>query len=236
VVDTIDPGPLDALDTTDAIDLDSNASVASPTSATTTDAEVEESAATPSRTQSTEDSEIPNADIESSRIDLSALLPTLESSKEKDGTAGSRNTTSNSELAELLRLTNDVASLDPFSLSSFESETYQRSLDSLADRWDKDDQLTDAPLIAIDTMVGSSVGLSSGFTVGYMIWLLRGGTLMGSVLSSLPAWRLVDPLPVLAELDDDLDDDNESLESLVSKDDPTPPTPDVNDESHAAHP
>jgi len=52
--------------------------------------------------------------------------------------------------------------------------------------------------------------------VGYLLWLIRGGTLMGSVLSSLPAWRLVDPLPVLGSLGDDLDNDDESLESMVS--------------------
>ena len=40
---------------------------------------------------------------------------------------------------------------------------------------------------------------------------------MGSVLSSLPAWRLVDPLPVLGSLGDGLDDDDESLESMVEK-------------------
>ena len=119
-------------------------------------------------------------------------------------------------MIELLGFTTDASISDPFSLSSFESETYERGLSNLADIWDREEELSEDVLINIDTTVGSSVGLSSGFTVGYMIWLLRGGTLMGSVLTSLPAWRLVDPLPVLAELDDDLDDDNESLESMVS--------------------
>jgi len=40
---------------------------------------------------------------------------------------------------------------------------------------------------------------------------------MGSMLSSLPAWRFVDPLPVLSSLadTDDQDMDGESLESIV---------------------
>jgi len=67
------------------------------------------------------------------------------------------------------------------------------------------------------TLIGSSFTLSSGLSVGYLLWLIRGGTLMGSVLSSLPAWRLVDPLPVLGSLGDDLDGDDESLESMVDK-------------------
>ena len=43
-----------------------------------------------------------------------------------------------------------------------------------------------------------------------MIWLIRGGVLLSSVLSSLPAWRMVDPLPVLGRLDDE---DEEAFEN-----------------------
>lgn len=62
---------------------------------------------------------------------------------------------------------------------------------------------------------GTSTGISTGLSVGYLLWLVRGGTLMGSVLSSLPAWRFVDPLPVLGSLADDMEDDEESLASIV---------------------
>jgi hypothetical protein len=57
-----------------------------------------------------------------------------------------------------------------------------------------------------------------GLSVGYVIWLLRGGVLLSSLLSSLPAWRLVDPLPILGRLDeDDEDESDESLESIVAR-------------------
>jgi len=72
------------------------------------------------------------------------------------------------------------------------------------------------------TLIGSSFTISSGFSVGYLLWLVRGGTLMGSVLSSLPAWRLVDPLPVLGALGDDAFEDEESLETMVD-DEPDEP-------------
>jgi hypothetical protein len=54
-----------------------------------------------------------------------------------------------------------------------------------------------------------------------VIWLLRGGVLATSLLSSLPAWRFVDPLPVLARMrqGDDEDDTDDSLESLVADND-----------------
>jgi hypothetical protein len=68
-------------------------------------------------------------------------------------------------------------------------------------------------------IVGSSVAVGASFSVGYVIWLLRGGVLATSLLSSLPAWRFVDPLPVLARMrQDDDDDSDDSLESLVADD------------------
>jgi hypothetical protein len=69
-------------------------------------------------------------------------------------------------------------------------------------------------------VVGSTLAATTGLSVGYVVWLLRGGMLLSSVLSSLPAWRLVDPLPVLASLEksakkDQADD--ESLEAVIRK-------------------
>jgi hypothetical protein len=80
----------------------------------------------------------------------------------------------------------------------------------------------------IETRVAASVFVAStGLSVGYVLWLLRGGALLASLLSSLPAWRLVDPLPVLGRVgggDDDSDD--ESLQDLVTQEGPTVPPQD----------
>jgi hypothetical protein len=69
-------------------------------------------------------------------------------------------------------------------------------------------------------IIVSSVATGTAMSVGYVLWLLRGGLLLTSLLSSLPAWRFIDPLPVLGRLGNDDDDDNEagddSLESMVS--------------------
>jgi hypothetical protein len=66
--------------------------------------------------------------------------------------------------------------------------------------------------------IGSSIAASTGLSIGYVLWLLRGGVLVSSLLSSLPAWRMIDPLPVLGKSrDDDEDADEESLQSLVKK-------------------
>ena len=67
-----------------------------------------------------------------------------------------------------------------------------------------------------EKVIGSSLSISAGFSVGYVIWLARSGILLSSVLSSLPAWRFIDPLPVLGALQSgNGEDDGESLESMV---------------------
>ena len=77
--------------------------------------------------------------------------------------------------------------------------------------------------LTIDTrVVGSAVSVSTGLSIGYVIWLV----LLGSVMSSLPAWRNIDPLPVLSTLDGNSDgNDDDSLEDLVDKDDSSEPEP-----------
>lgn len=65
-------------------------------------------------------------------------------------------------------------------------------------------------------IVGSSLVVTTSLSVGYVLWLVRGGVLLSSMLSSLPAWSLVDPLPVLGYLGNGASEgDDESLESLV---------------------
>ena len=66
--------------------------------------------------------------------------------------------------------------------------------------------------------LGSAIVSSIGLSVGYVAWLLRGGMLLASLLSSAPAWQIVDPLPILGgKKDDDHSDDDESLESILDK-------------------
>jgi hypothetical protein len=48
------------------------------------------------------------------------------------------------------------------------------------------------------TAMASGVALTGGLSIGYVVWLVRGGVLMSSMLSALPAWQMVDPMPVLA--------------------------------------
>ncbi len=67
-------------------------------------------------------------------------------------------------------------------------------------------------------VVGSSLSVTTGLSIGYVIWLIRGGVLLSTVLSSLPAWRMIDPLPIVARLNDTTDsEEDDSLESIVKE-------------------
>lgn len=46
--------------------------------------------------------------------------------------------------------------------------------------------------------LSTSIVATGTLSIGYVVWLIRGGVLMSSMLSALPAWQMVDPLPVLA--------------------------------------
>jgi hypothetical protein len=73
---------------------------------------------------------------------------------------------------------------------------------------------------ASTALVASSVAISTSLSLGYAIWLLRGGVLLTSLLASMPAWSSIDPLPVLARIDargQDDDDEDDSLRGMLQR-------------------
>lgn len=80
------------------------------------------------------------------------------------------------------------------------------------------------------TVLGSAIAVSTGLSVGYVVWLVRGGMLLSTLLSSMPAWQILDPLPILARKNkDDSSEDDESLESILDRK-PEKPEPKPNAE------
>ena len=59
--------------------------------------------------------------------------------------------------------------------------------------------------------------VTSVLTVGYLAWIIRGGVLLTTFMSSIPAWQAFDPLPVIEQGagGDDTEDD-QSIEELVN--------------------
>ncbi|MFZ4758967.1 MAG: hypothetical protein ACOYLX_12450, partial [Burkholderiaceae bacterium] len=71
-----------------------------------------------------------------------------------------------------------------------------------------------------DVIATSSVALTTSLSIGYVVWLLRGGVLLTSLLASMPAWRSIDPLPVLARVDargQDDESEDDSLRGLLKR-------------------
>jgi Cadherin-like len=67
-------------------------------------------------------------------------------------------------------------------------------------------------------VVASATAVSASLSIGYVIWLVRGGALLSSLLASLPAWRMVDPLPVLGNMASGEDqNDDDSLDEMIHK-------------------
>ena len=70
---------------------------------------------------------------------------------------------------------------------------------------------------------GTATGIVAVMAAGYTMWTLRGGYLLATFLSSLPAWRAFDPLPILCASRDDKEkrtrnnNPQDSLESILTQ-------------------
>ncbi len=66
-------------------------------------------------------------------------------------------------------------------------------------------------------VVGTTTAVTGGLTVGYVIWLIRGGSLLATMVSVVPTWVTFDPLPVMDRFEEEMPrEDHESLASIVS--------------------
>jgi len=64
------------------------------------------------------------------------------------------------------------------------------------------------------TIAISAAGVTLSASVIYVLWLIRGGVLMGSYLAAMPAWQVLDPLPVLERAKDPAQDDDDLPDNL----------------------
>lgn len=79
-------------------------------------------------------------------------------------------------------------------------------------------------------LVAGTAVVSLGLSVGYILWTLRAGYMIATMLSTMPAWQFVDPLPILN--DPSLlnrkrrsragDDEGESLATMIDYQGPGP--------------
>ena len=93
---------------------------------------------------------------------------------------------------------------------NFEDVAFVEALDSLQKTVKLDFPIELATL-------GATIATTGGMSVGYVLWTIRGGYLIGGLLSSqMPAWRLVDPLPIVDFLGNEDEEDHDSLETIIA--------------------
>jgi hypothetical protein len=93
------------------------------------------------------------------------------------------------------------------------------------------EQVTKDPALK-ELVAGTAQWASLAVSVIYILWTIRAGYLLASLLSSMPAWTFVDPLPILDHVNDpndpegrnrrgknsnNTDEDDESLQNLVER-------------------
>jgi hypothetical protein len=87
--------------------------------------------------------------------------------------------------------------------------------------------LEQTPIVVGFEMPAYASAGASLFTVGYVAWLIRGGVLLTSFMSSLPSWQSFDPLPILENAgsgdgDSGADGSDSSIAELVDSEQPVP--------------
>lgn len=133
------------------------------------------------------------------------------SSRDSSGTTENATTSSSSRMG---------FSLDTVTDLNWEAQSIlrQANLDQTIDTIERQVQETSRPA---SLTIGASVTATTTMTVGYVIWGIRGGILLSSVMANLPMWRLMDPMAILSA-SDSLTEDEESLQEIVTED-PSPP-------------
>ncbi|MGE0607851.1 MAG: tandem-95 repeat protein, partial [Pirellulales bacterium] len=82
-----------------------------------------------------------------------------------------------------------AADADPLAFSFIEPRFLWQKLDDLQRAVNEGDG-------TLKLTVGTVAVASLAMTAGYAFWTIKGGVLLGSVMSQLPAWRFMDPLPI----------------------------------------
>ena len=64
--------------------------------------------------------------------------------------------------------------------------------------------------------IGTIGTVSSSLVVGYVVWAIRSGLMLSSLVATMPAWNLLDPLAIIPVADAENETDSESLEDIVN--------------------
>ena len=106
------------------------------------------------------------------------------------------------------------ASLQDLTFAILENHSMWNELNSIRHQMEDRQQ---SSVFAENIVVGTTTAVTSGLTVGYVIWLVRGGSLLATMVSVIPTWASFDPLPVMDRFEEEKsEEDKETLVSIVS--------------------
>ncbi|MDA7979108.1 MAG: DUF4347 domain-containing protein [Pirellulales bacterium] len=132
----------------------------------------------------------------------------------EDSQARTRFLRSESQPTEFADVATEVPRVDPFVIDAVSNAPL--TLYSNAGEWGAQVE-GEGELSSQDIILGATTVAASAVSVGYVIWLVRGTTLVASLVASLPAWTSFDPLPILTSFDQagGVPNHDESLSDLV---------------------
>jgi len=85
-------------------------------------------------------------------------------------------------------------------------------------QWDKLRDANEDGTLLGQFSVGTAGATAGLFSIGYLMWALRGGMFLATVYSSIPAWRMLDPATLLTSYrSSKTTDPDDSIESMLSK-------------------
>ena len=90
------------------------------------------------------------------------------------------------------------------------------TIDRLIQRVDEP-TISEREELAGKVAVGSAAVVTTSLSVGYVIWILRGGSLLTTFMSAMPAWQAFDPLPVLQSFHKATEEDDDTLLSIATR-------------------
>ncbi len=114
-------------------------------------------------------------------------------------------------LIDKVSYANLVKAFEDLEIPTLTKESYQlvhQALDAIQEEIEASSKVENA-------IIASTIATSVGLSAGYVVWLLQGGTLLTSVLATMPAWQLTDPLSILAGHRED--EDEESLQNIIEE-------------------
>ena len=157
----------------------------------------------------------PGSDAAAAQLISGMLLPMAGSADESGSTAG-RLRSMNSDIGRIARLDlwgNEILrgapedALMPLGLFQLSLPRHSEIIP----------QNTLTPDVIDKVVVGSTAVVSTSLSVGYVIWIFRGGSLLTAFMSTLPTWSSFDPLPVLQSFEKQNDDEDDTLLSIATR-------------------